>query len=64
MKKIEITAYARRKLWRVASRSRMSGVPGPGEVVFDVLAFPINPAMSRSVAAAIACGHRCRPPGC
>src|ERR1700757_2390300 len=44
MKKIEITAYGAPE--EVAHCIDAAGVgdPGPGEVVFDVLAFPINPA--------------------
>ena len=44
MKKIEIAAYgAPEEVARCAEVPDV-GEPGPGEVVFDVLAFPINPA--------------------
>jgi mitochondrial enoyl-[acyl-carrier protein] reductase / trans-2-enoyl-CoA reductase len=44
MKKIEITAYgAPEEVARCVDVPDVSA-PGPGEVVFDVLAFPINPA--------------------
>jgi mitochondrial enoyl-[acyl-carrier protein] reductase / trans-2-enoyl-CoA reductase len=44
MKRIDITAYGTPQ--EVASCVEVPdvGAPGPGEVVFDVLAFPINPA--------------------
>src|ERR1700757_3782249 len=44
MKKIEITAYGAPE--EVAHCIDAAGVgdPDPGEVVFDILAFPINPA--------------------
>jgi NADPH:quinone reductase-like Zn-dependent oxidoreductase len=44
MQKIEITAYgAPEEVARCIDGPDVGG-PGPGEVVFDVLAFPINPA--------------------
>src|SRR5260370_642175 len=44
MKKIEITAYgAPEEVARCVDVPDV-GAPGPGEIVFDVLAFPINPA--------------------
>ena len=44
MKKIEITAYgAPEEVARCVDAPDV-GDPGPGEIVFDVLAFPINPA--------------------
>ena len=44
MKKIELTAYgAPEEVARCVDAPDV-GDPGPGEVVFDVLAFPINPA--------------------
>src|ERR1700757_3432926 len=44
MKRIDLTAYGTPQ--EVASCVEVPdvGAPGPGEVVFDVLAFPINPA--------------------
>src|SRR2546430_13703700 len=44
MKRIDLTAYGAPE--EVASCVEVPdvGAPGPGEVVFDVLAFPINPA--------------------
>jgi len=44
MKRIDITAYGVPE--QVASCVEVAdvGAPGPGEIVFDVLAFPINPA--------------------
>src|SRR6266481_697927 len=44
MKKIEITAYGAPEAVASCIEEPDVGVPGPGEVVFDVLAFPINPA--------------------
>jgi NADPH:quinone reductase-like Zn-dependent oxidoreductase len=44
MKKIEITAYGAPEAVASCIEAPDVGVPGPGEVVFDVLAFPINPA--------------------
>lgn len=44
MKKVEITAYgAPEEVARCVAAPDL-GSPGPGEIVFDVLAFPINPA--------------------
>ena len=44
MKKVEITAYgAPEEVARCIAAADL-GEPGPNEVVFDVLAFPINPA--------------------
>src|SRR5213592_4509356 len=44
MKKVEITAYgAPEEVERCVDVPDV-GPPGPGEIVFDVLAFPINPA--------------------
>jgi NADPH:quinone reductase-like Zn-dependent oxidoreductase len=44
MKKIEIAAYgAPEEVARCVEAADL-GDPGPGEIVFDVLAFPINPA--------------------
>jgi len=44
MKKVEITAYgAPEEVARCVDAAEL-GAPGPGEVTFDVLAFPINPA--------------------
>src|SRR3954467_2496725 len=44
MKKIEISAYgAPEEVARCVDVPDV-GEPGPGEVIFDVLAFPINPA--------------------
>src|SRR5260370_33077931 len=44
MKKIEITAYGAPEEVAHCIDAPAVGDPGPGEVVFDVLAFPINPA--------------------
>ncbi len=44
MKKIEITAYGAPQEVANCVEVPDVGAPGPGEVVFDVLAFPINPA--------------------
>src|SRR6202011_2574356 len=44
MKKIEITAYGAPEAVASCIEVPDVGVAGPGEVVFDVLAFPINPA--------------------
>jgi NADPH:quinone reductase-like Zn-dependent oxidoreductase len=44
MKKIEITAYGAPETVAQCVEAPDVGAPGPGEIVFDVLAFPINPA--------------------
>ena len=44
MKKVEITAYGVPEDVAHCVEAPDVGAPGPGEVVFDVLAFPINPA--------------------
>src|SRR5438132_11757436 len=44
MKKVEITAYGAPEEIADCVEVPDVGAPGPGEVVFDVLAFPINPA--------------------
>jgi mitochondrial enoyl-[acyl-carrier protein] reductase / trans-2-enoyl-CoA reductase len=44
MKKIEITAYGTPEEVAHCAEAPDVGDPGPDEVVFDVLAFPINPA--------------------
>lgn len=44
MKKIEIAAYGPPEDVAHCVNAPDVGAPGPGEVVFDVLAFPINPA--------------------
>jgi NADPH:quinone reductase-like Zn-dependent oxidoreductase len=44
MKKIEITAYGAPEEVARCVEVPDVGSPGPGEIVFDVLAFPINPA--------------------
>src|SRR5271165_5951939 len=44
MKKIEITAYGAPETVASCVDVPDVGAPGPGDVVFDVLAFPINPA--------------------
>lgn len=44
MKKIEITAYGAPEDVAHCIEAPDVGAPGPGEVVFDILAFPINPA--------------------
>jgi trans-2-enoyl-CoA reductase len=44
MKKIEITAYGAPEQVAHCVEAPDVGSPGPGEIVFDVLAFPINPA--------------------
>jgi trans-2-enoyl-CoA reductase len=44
MKKVEITAYGAPEEVARCIDAPDVGEPGPGEVVFDVLAFPINPA--------------------
>src|SRR5437868_8997343 len=44
MKKIEITAYGAPEEVAHCVDAPSVGDPGPGEVVFDVLLFPINPA--------------------
>jgi NADPH:quinone reductase-like Zn-dependent oxidoreductase len=44
MKKIELTAYGAPEEVACCVEAPDVGAPGPGEIVFDVLAFPINPA--------------------
>jgi trans-2-enoyl-CoA reductase len=44
MKKVEITAYGAPEEVAHCIEAPDPGRPGPGEIVFDVLAFPINPA--------------------
>ena len=44
MKKIEITAYGAPEEVSHCVEVPDVGDPGPGEVIFDILAFPINPA--------------------
>ena len=44
MKKIEITAYGAPEEVARCIEVPDVGDPGPGEVIFDILAFPINPA--------------------
>src|SRR5438067_7597775 len=58
MKKVEITAYGAPEEVADCVEAPDVGAPGPGEIVFDVLAFPIN-AADLSM-----CGgnYRLRPP--
>src|SRR5579872_2161460 len=44
MKQVEISAYGLPEAVAHCVEAPDAGVPGPGEIVFDVLAFPINPA--------------------
>jgi NADPH:quinone reductase-like Zn-dependent oxidoreductase len=44
MKKVEIAAYGAPEEVAHCVEAPDVGMPGQGEVVFDVLAFPINPA--------------------
>src|SRR3984893_8425623 len=44
MKRIDLTAYGAPETVASCVEAPDVGSPGPGEVVFDVLAFPINPA--------------------
>ena len=44
MKKVEISAYGAPEEVSHCVEAPELGSPGPGEIVFDVLAFPINPA--------------------
>src|ERR1700730_2072649 len=44
MKKVEITAYGAPEAVARCAEAPDVGPPGAGEIVFDVLAFPINPA--------------------
>jgi NADPH:quinone reductase-like Zn-dependent oxidoreductase len=44
MKKVEITDYGTPENVARCVEAPDVGAPGPGEIVFDVLAFPINPA--------------------
>src|SRR5215471_11991727 len=44
MKRIDLTAYGTPQEVTSCVEVPDVGAPGPGEVVFDVLAFPINPA--------------------
>src|SRR3954470_12801560 len=44
MKKVEIAAYSAPEDVAHCVEASNLGDPGPGEIVFDILAFPINPA--------------------
>ena len=44
MKRIDLSAYGAPETVADCVEVTDVGAPGPGEVVFDVLAFPINPA--------------------
>src|SRR5580658_903192 len=44
MKKVEISAYGAPEEVAHCIDAPELGAPGPGEVILDVLAFPINPA--------------------
>ena len=44
MKKVEIAAYGQPDIVAECVEAPDVGAPGPDEIVFDVLAFPINPA--------------------
>src|SRR6516164_951846 len=44
MKRIDLTAYGAPEAVASCVEVPDVGAPGPGEVVFEVLAFPINPA--------------------
>src|SRR5438067_5356129 len=44
MKKVEIAAYGAPEVVAESVEAPDVGAPGAGEIVFDVLAFPINPA--------------------
>src|SRR6266496_853226 len=44
MKKVEITAYGAPEAVADCIEAPDVGAPGAGEIVFDVLVFPINPA--------------------
>ena len=44
MKKVEIATYGQPEIVAECVEAADVGAPGPGEIVFDVLAFPINPA--------------------
>jgi NADPH:quinone reductase-like Zn-dependent oxidoreductase len=44
MKKIEISDFGAPEAVARCVEAPDVGMPGPGEIVFDVLAFPINPA--------------------
>ncbi|MAB13178.1 MAG: alcohol dehydrogenase, partial [Parvibaculum sp.] len=44
MKRIDLTAYDVPEIVARCVEVPDVGAPAPGEVVFDVLAFPINPA--------------------
>jgi len=58
MKKIEITAYGAPETVARCIEAPDVGPPGAGEIVFDVLAFPINPADLSMIRG----GYRLRPP--
>ena len=58
MKRIDLSAYGAPETVSSCVEVPDVGAPGPGEVVFDVLAFPINPAD-----VSFCCGsYRLRPP--
>lgn len=58
MKRVEISAYGAPEEVVACIDAPEVGTPGPGEVVFDVLAFPINPADMSFCRGA----YRLRPP--
>ena len=58
MKKIEITAYGAPEAVAHCIEAPDVGPPGAGEIVFDVLAFPINPADLSMIRG----NYRLRPP--
>ena len=58
MKKIVITAYGAPAEVARCIEAPDVGAPGPGEIVFDVLAFPINPADLSMIRGS----YRLRPP--
>src|SRR5712691_12001000 len=58
MKKVEITAYGAPEAVAHCIEAPDVGAPGAGEIVFDVLAFPINPADLSMIRGS----YRMRPP--
>ena len=56
MKRIDLTDYGAPEIVATCVEVPDVGAPGPGEVVFDVLAFPINPAD-----VSFCRGRSCRP---
>ncbi|MGE5270284.1 MAG: hypothetical protein ACM3JG_11495 [Thiohalocapsa sp.] len=60
MKKVEIAAYGVPEEVAQCVEAPDVGAPGPCEIVFDVLAFPINPADLSMCRGNTGCDRHCR----